>query len=255
MADKLNPSESLSIGESIKSQNGRITLAMQGDANLVLYRSNGVAIWDSKTVGTQATQAVMQNDGNLVLYGPTGAIWSTDTANNPGAFLVAQDDENLVIYTPDGDPLWDTNTWVRPAGPVEASKSEHVGSRKRMVTRATLYRNGLLNVNTFSESYHPTEGLTGRVLIICVDDDARAIWVSEEFRCTTRGGRLDFTTPSKGTNNFVQNLPEPVGRYTSTLDIYHSTGPLTDWRARVIQAIKNTADIAREVKNVYDELF
>ncbi|MFD9339153.1 hypothetical protein ACFWBF_32910 [Streptomyces sp. NPDC060028] len=59
---------------------------------------------------------VMQTDGNLVLHlsvdghkGP--AVWATGTWGNAGAHAVLQDDGNLVVYRPDGRAVWATGTW------------------------------------------------------------------------------------------------------------------------------------------------
>ena len=34
------------------------------------------------------------------------SIWHTDTAGNPEAYLVLEDDGNLVVYGPTGAALW-----------------------------------------------------------------------------------------------------------------------------------------------------
>lgn len=83
MADRLNPNESLLIGSSMTSQDGRFTLNMQGDGNLVLYGPNGKYRWDSATNGQSVTQTVMQSDGNFVIYGPGGALWASGTYGLP----------------------------------------------------------------------------------------------------------------------------------------------------------------------------
>jgi hypothetical protein len=45
----------------------------------------------------------MQTDGNLVEYGPSGAIWSSNTLGSGGSNrLVMQTDGNLVMYTASG---------------------------------------------------------------------------------------------------------------------------------------------------------
>ena len=91
-----------------RSPNGRYRLALQMDGNLVLYDDElGTALWSAGTEGTAAGQAVMQNDGNFVVYDARNvAIWSSGTAGNPGARLAIQDDGNLVVYRADGQPLW-----------------------------------------------------------------------------------------------------------------------------------------------------
>jgi hypothetical protein len=96
-------------GGSIRSCDGRFTLAMQGDGNLVLYQ-NRTPLWASNTSGTTASYATMQGDGNLVLYNAAHhPIWASHTNRHPGAYLVVQNDGNTVIYS-GHTPLWATNT-------------------------------------------------------------------------------------------------------------------------------------------------
>jgi hypothetical protein len=65
----------------------------------------------SNTSGSAADEAVMQGDGNFVLYTSAGtAVWSSGTAGNDGADLVVQNDGNVVIYSSSGTTLWDTGT-------------------------------------------------------------------------------------------------------------------------------------------------
>ena len=56
-----------------------------------------------------------QDDGNLVLHrlADMQALWSSRTAGNPGAFAVMQGDGNLVVYL-DGKPLFNTRTQGNP---------------------------------------------------------------------------------------------------------------------------------------------
>jgi hypothetical protein len=106
----LTANHELTDGQSLTSCNGDYTLDMQGDGNLVLYRS-GTALWASNTSGSAADKAAMQGDGNFVLYTSTGsAVWNSRTNGNDGADLVVQNDGNVVIYSASGTALWDTGT-------------------------------------------------------------------------------------------------------------------------------------------------
>lgn len=97
-------------GDAIWTPDGYHHLLMQSDGNLVLYGPSG-GIWATNTVGSGAQEAAMQNDGNLVLYTGTGAsIWSSGTAGNYCARLQVQNDGNVVIYSVDDVPIWATNT-------------------------------------------------------------------------------------------------------------------------------------------------
>jgi hypothetical protein len=101
----------LPSAESFWSCDGRFQLAMQTDGNLVLY-FNGSALWSSNTAGTGASDAVMQDDGNFVLYTSSGtAVWSTATAGSGcGTYLAVQTDGNMVVYNGAGTSLWSTGT-------------------------------------------------------------------------------------------------------------------------------------------------
>ena len=104
-------------GDSISSPNEQYELTLQTNGNLVLYQlgANGTntTLWSSHTAGQAAVEAVMQTDGNLVVYGANNAdgswnrLWSSATNGNPGATLAVEDDGELVISLPGGGPaLW-----------------------------------------------------------------------------------------------------------------------------------------------------
>jgi L,D-peptidoglycan transpeptidase YkuD (ErfK/YbiS/YcfS/YnhG family) len=123
---------------------------MQDDGNLVVYASNGRALWNTGpdrsastggnagSTGNAATgdrmtagqmlgsgqtirsangfyRLVMQSDGNAVTYAPPSRpIWNTRTGHTPGARLVLQPDGNLVLYSRSNVPLWYTRTAGHP---------------------------------------------------------------------------------------------------------------------------------------------
>ncbi|MCT7955160.1 hypothetical protein [Laspinema palackyanum] len=134
--------------------------------------------------------------------------------------------------------------------PIRVSESEEVGNKKSMSTTATLYKNGLLSIETFSRSQHRSEGLRGYVLVICMDSAGRAIWISKSYRCTTRCSKFDFTCASAGTDAWQEKLPDEVGKYTTGLDIVQSDEGLGDFRNKVIQGIKTTKEIVDELKPI-----
>lgn len=110
--DRLMPGQQLNVDQRLISGNGRVVLIMQADGNLVLYREDdGVPLWASNTWGTPATHAVMQTDGNFVVYDDAGKpYWATGTWGQPGNWLVLQNDGNLVLYNHSGTAVWATNT-------------------------------------------------------------------------------------------------------------------------------------------------
>jgi hypothetical protein len=106
----LSANQSLGSNGSLPSCDGRFSLNLQSDGNLVLYEG-GAALWASNTVNSGAAKAIMQGDGNFVLYTAAGAaVWASNTPNNPGASITLQNDGNLVIHSSSGAVVWQTNT-------------------------------------------------------------------------------------------------------------------------------------------------
>ena len=101
----------LQAGEQLASCDGRFSLAMQTDGNLVLYEG-ATPLWSSNTAGTAGALAVMQDDGNFVVYTGSGtALWSSVTAGaGCGAYVAVQNDGNTVIYNSGGTAIWSTGT-------------------------------------------------------------------------------------------------------------------------------------------------
>jgi hypothetical protein len=137
--------------------------------------------------------------------------------------------------------------------PVEAEIDEEVGNKKWIVAKARLYRDGLLVTDTDCSSGHPTEGLRGQVLVVCVDDKGRAHWVSSVYQLPTVCSKLDFC-PSRRTQVFQERFPNnpdgsnPIGELTRELHIYASSGGLGDFRRSIAEAIKFTTDMYEQVK-------
>ena len=121
-SDTLVTGQGFIPGQSIKSSDGRFTLILQGDGNLVLYGPQNQPLWASNTAGhTDVWDVIMQGDGNFVVYDSHKvALWASGTAGHASAYLVVQDDGNVVIYNVNDTSIWATNTVV-PAQPTPAS--------------------------------------------------------------------------------------------------------------------------------------
>lgn len=112
--DVLTSGRSLSAGQQLTSPDGRSRAIMQGDGNFVVY-SGGVARWSSLTFG-EGNRLEMQPDGNAVVHGSGGGVsWASNTSGSPGARLVMQNDGNLVVSADSGRLLWSSSD---QAGPV-----------------------------------------------------------------------------------------------------------------------------------------
>jgi hypothetical protein len=111
MSDRLFPGQSLHQGDSITSGDTRFRLTLQTDGNLVVYRnSDNKPLWATGTQQSDVRTAIMQTDGNFVLYHVNNApAWASNTAGSPGSYVIMQNDGNLVIYKPIV-PIWASNT-------------------------------------------------------------------------------------------------------------------------------------------------
>ncbi|MCP4810724.1 MAG: peptidoglycan DD-metalloendopeptidase family protein [Proteobacteria bacterium] len=100
----------LFANEGIESCDGRFTLLMQDDGNLVLYKNGSGALWNAGTHGNAGAAAVLQADGNLVVYSAWGtALWWSGTDGHPNTIMWVSDNGDLVIY--DGwDVVWNSGT-------------------------------------------------------------------------------------------------------------------------------------------------
>lgn len=103
VTNTLEPGTTLNPGNFVVSADGQYRLIMQGDGNLVAYGPSG-AVWATYTNGTNR-RAVMQGDGNLVVYEGPKALWDAQTGGFAGARLVMQTDGNVVIYE-GGRAIW-----------------------------------------------------------------------------------------------------------------------------------------------------
>ena len=73
----------------------------------------GITLWATDTGGTAPGQAIVQSDGNFVIYDAAGsALWTAGTAGNPGAYLRIQDDGNVVIYDANAQSIWSRLTGI-----------------------------------------------------------------------------------------------------------------------------------------------
>jgi len=102
----LEAGQTLGVGQSLWSGSDGYEAVMQGDGNFVVYAPNRTAIFDTQT-GAAGSTISMQGDGNLVIYSTSGAVeWATGTGGNYGQEAAMQGDGNFVVYGISTRPLW-----------------------------------------------------------------------------------------------------------------------------------------------------
>jgi hypothetical protein len=115
VGDRLQKGEKLEVGQSLTSANGAYKAILQDDGNFVLYAGDQ-SVWSTETNGQSVVRAEVQEDGNFVLYTADKPVWHSDTKGAKDVRLVLQDDRNLVLYGFDG-PAWSSETHTDDAPP------------------------------------------------------------------------------------------------------------------------------------------
>jgi hypothetical protein len=99
-----------------------LNLVMQPDGNLVIYLSNGQAVWATSTSSSCASgncSAVFQVDGNFVLYNGSTPFWASNTSGHNGATLnLSNQSPFLKIIGPASEALYSATPFA--SAPVTA---------------------------------------------------------------------------------------------------------------------------------------
>lgn len=106
------------LGQVTNLCSGGYELSLQSDGNLVVYGPSGAALWYAGTANSATTTLAAQTDGNLVVYSGGRALWNAGTGGHPGAYTCFQTDGNLVVYADNGSgirscqgaALWDSGS-------------------------------------------------------------------------------------------------------------------------------------------------
>jgi hypothetical protein len=101
----------LTSGQRLTSPDRRSTAIMQSDGNFVVYGA-GSALWQTRTSNKAVNgRLVLQTDGNLVLRRTDNVAAWTSATNGTGSngTLTMQNDQNLVLYV-GGRARWSTRT-------------------------------------------------------------------------------------------------------------------------------------------------
>lgn len=136
-------------GDNRISLDRRFNFVYQNDGNLVLYGPSGV-LWTANTAGKASTFLGMQSDGNLVLYNGSTSVWATNTSGGSSSQLNVQSDGNMVLVN-STNTLWSTNTgnWPAPG----ASSANLNGA-------PLLHTTNIASDNTISKNFGSTAPIT-----------------------------------------------------------------------------------------------
>ncbi|MFD4738448.1 hypothetical protein ACFWNR_06935 [Streptomyces virginiae] len=137
-------------------------------------------IWHSGTGGHPGARAIMQDDGNLVVYSAEGRpLWDTGTAGHPGARVVVQPDANVVVYASDERPLWSngrvSTTDSGGSGQTNVRNCPTVGSSRECSVMASVPDGTGVTMKCWTTSERPAyaELTSDKWFYVQVHDEAR----------------------------------------------------------------------------------
>ncbi|WP_454295650.1 gamma-glutamylcyclotransferase [Salana multivorans] len=154
--------------QALVSANGRYRALLQTDGNFAVYDGSRPTWWSGDTGG--GGHLVVQDDGNIGVYGSRWTWASGTGGTGDGHRLVMQDDGNLVLYTVGEAPVW-------------ASKHGRTGISRTTLTRGARLWGGqaLVSSNGRYRALLQTDGN------FAVYDGSRPTWWSGD---TGGGGYL-----------------------------------------------------------------
>lgn len=123
---RLSRGESLQVGHSLYSPDGRTRFTLQDNANMVVFVDGRGDICDTGTTNIGEPKLLkLDGDGWLVLYDvDDNALWKKGPR---GDHLDVQDNSHVVLYPVTGDAIWATDLffkagtlmrWIPPAARV-----------------------------------------------------------------------------------------------------------------------------------------
>lgn len=142
---------------------------------------------------------------------------------------------------------------------IHAYDRHDVKDHRVMETDVDIFRNGLIVMTTVSTSNKKWEGLTGHSMFaVIADDKGNAIWATTVYKMKTVCGTMDVCS-HRVTDVDQEQAPDAIGKYASSIYIYHDSGDLSQSRQAQVDSIKkavhDATDIAKEVKDAVDQLY
>lgn len=96
-------------GQWLTSSNGKFTLEMQQDGNLILYNRH-LALWSHKDTSASGDKLKINKNGYLEFYGQDDQLlWDSKTSGD-GKYALLKDDSNFVVIDSNGKEVWATGT-------------------------------------------------------------------------------------------------------------------------------------------------
>jgi len=110
--NRLSRGESLLVGQSLYSLDGRTRFTLQDDGNMVVFVDGLGDISDTGTANLGEPNCLkLEGDGWLILYDVDGKeLWKKGPR---GFHLNVQDNSHVVLYPVNGDAIWATDMFIK----------------------------------------------------------------------------------------------------------------------------------------------
>ena len=101
------------IGTSVNGlTNCNFSAIMQSDGNFVVFQGAN-ALWSTKTAGLGGTRAIFQGDGNFVVYNAANkSLWNSGSFNRGAVGILLSSAGSLAIVDNNGTPVWTSGSSV-----------------------------------------------------------------------------------------------------------------------------------------------
>ena len=122
--DTLRTGEAFYVGDTLVSKNGKYTMQIQPEGNLVVT-TQGETVWETRTSSNSVGRLLVRGDGNVVLYDKNAnTLWYTDTYKTGNKNrLVLTNWGSLDVVTKENKRVWSSS----PANTLKAGDTLYGG--------------------------------------------------------------------------------------------------------------------------------
>jgi len=111
--DSLLNGRSLGSTQSLVSPSGAYRAVMQADGNFVVYGPNGAPLWATGTVTGPGTHVALWGTGEIIVSNAAGTIvWRSGNSSGPTTTLRLRNDGDLIAANASGTIVWSSGTSV-----------------------------------------------------------------------------------------------------------------------------------------------
>ena len=195
----LKVGEVLAKNEFLMSTNRKFIALMQPDGNFVLY-SSGLAYWNTFTGYNDGAYAKISTSGNIVIGNSSGTdIWNAGVKN--AVRLVMRNNGNLSALDSSGKEVWTSETLNKGGNLFFATKADNIGNNfSSLVVSGNILTNNAPDAVMETENFSETQ-----IMRFIRNADDRT------YHIASPDGGFALTAESKARNGSVVRFAEFTG--------------------------------------------